>query len=101
MKRGRIFLLFIFPIFLYSSQLEILNLARDVKLYEKNEWKALLHYNNGLNIKDKKFIISKKFSLQNELYMTIEGFYISKENKLFDDSDFIYLHSKAADLEGC
>lgn len=76
----RIFLLFIFPVLLYSSQQEILKTANDLKLYEKNEWKALLHYNVGLNILDNAFIISKDFSLKNELNSTINGFYFSKDN---------------------
>jgi len=79
MKR-RIFLLFIFPVFLYSSQQEILKSANNLKLYEKNEWKALLHYNGNLNITDKTFILSNPFSLENELNTTINSFFIPKEN---------------------
>jgi hypothetical protein len=76
----RFFLLFIFPILLYSSQQETLKIATDLKLYKKNEWKALLHYNGNLNITDKTFILSKVFSLENELNSTIKGFYSPEEN---------------------
>lgn len=76
----RFFLLFFFPILLYSSQEKILNKANNLKLYEKNEWKALLHYNGSFNIKDKKFILSQSFSLKNELITTIKYFYTSQEN---------------------
>jgi hypothetical protein len=76
----RFFLLIITPIFLYSSQLDVLNLANKLQLYEKNEWKALLHYNRNLNIIDNKFILSKVFSLENELNATIVGFYAPAEN---------------------
>ncbi len=76
----RFFLLFFFPILLYSSQEKILNKANNLKLYEKSEWKALLHYNGSFNIKDKKFILSQSFSLKNELITTIKYFYTSQEN---------------------
>lgn len=76
----RFFLLFIFPILLYSSQQETLTKANNYKLYEQNEWKALLHYNGNLNITDNQFILSKDFSLKNELNITINGFYLPKEN---------------------
>lgn len=76
----RFFLLFFFPILLYSSQEKILNKANNLKLYEKNEWKALLHYNGSFNIKNKKFILSQSFSLKNELITTIKYFYTSQEN---------------------
>ncbi len=76
----RFFLLFFFPILLYSSQEKILDKANSLKLYEKNEWKALLHYNGSFNIKNKKFILSQSFSLKNELITTIKYFYTSQEN---------------------
>lgn len=76
----RFFLLFIFPILLYSSQQDTLQQANNLKLYEKNEWKALLHYNGSLNITDKTFILSDNFSSENELNSTIIGFYTPKEN---------------------
>jgi len=79
----RFILLFIFPVFLYSSQQELLRKTNFLKLYQKNEWKALLHYDNGLKINDKKYILSKKFSLKNELDATIKSFY-DKEEKYKD-----------------
>lgn len=78
----RFFLLFIFPLVLFSSQQETIKKANTLKLYEKNEWKALLHYNGSLNIKDKRFILSEKFSLRNELKSTIESFYSPPKNYL-------------------
>ena len=76
----RFFLLLIFPFFLHSSQQEVSKKANNLKLYEKNEWKALLHYNKSLNITDKSYILSDDFSLSNELNSTINSFYIQKEN---------------------
>jgi hypothetical protein len=76
----RFFLLFSIPILLYASQSEILNKSNSKKLYNKNEWKALLHYDNKLNILDNNFIFSNKnFSLKNELNSTIKSFYAKKE----------------------
>ena len=40
----RFFLLFTIPILLYTSQENTIISAEQNKLYEKNEWKALLHY---------------------------------------------------------
>jgi len=80
MINRRIFLLFISPVFLFSSQLETLNLANELEIYKKTEFKALLHYNQKLNIEDKKFINSDDFSLKNELNATIHGFYEPQKN---------------------
>ena len=71
----RFFLFFFIPILLYSSQEDAVKLALQKKLYEKNEWKALLNYNNGFNVTDKRFLISKQSSLKNELIATIKAFY--------------------------
>lgn len=76
------FLLIVCPLLLYSSEAEILQKANVLKLYEKNEFRALLHYNNNLNIKDKKFILSENFSLQNELNSTIKAFYTPEKHYL-------------------
>jgi len=62
-----------------SNEHNIIKLANHLKLYETNQWKSLLNYHNKLNIKDKKFILSKNFSLKNELDDTIRGFYIPKK----------------------
>jgi len=67
-----ILLVFIMATTLFSNEHDIVKLANHLKLYETNQWKSLLHYNNQLNIKDKKFIISKNFSLKNELDDTIK-----------------------------
>ena len=72
----RFILLIILPILLYSSEKEVLQKANHLKVYEKNEWKSLLHFNNGLNITDKAFILSNDFSLKNELDTTISAFYL-------------------------
>ncbi len=71
----RFFLLCFIPILLYSSQEDTVIFAIQNKLYEKNEWKALLHYNNGFKVTDKKFLLSKNHSLKNELIATIKAFY--------------------------
>lgn len=76
----RLFLLFIFPILLYSSEQEILRTANNLKLYEMNEWKALLHFSGALNIEDSAFVLSNNFSLKNELNSTVKGFYTRQEN---------------------
>jgi len=75
-----LFLLIVPSIVLYSSQEKVLDKANALKLYEKNEWKALLHYKKTLNIKDKAFILSENFSLNNELNATIKSFYTPKQN---------------------
>lgn len=73
-------LLIIFPTIIYSSELNILNLAKERNLYEKVEWKSLLHFKDGLNIKDKKFILSlDDFSLENEMKKTIQGFFYDEK----------------------
>ncbi len=69
------FLLCIFPILLFSSQGDTVKLAQKTKIYKKNAWKALLHYNNDFKVTDKKFLLSKNHSLRNELISTIEAFY--------------------------
>jgi hypothetical protein len=72
----RIALLFMLPIFLYSSPLEVISLAKSSKLYENNEWKALLHFGGNLKINDPKFILSyDTFSLEKELELTIEALF--------------------------
>ncbi|MDP2893393.1 MAG: DUF4105 domain-containing protein [Sulfurimonas sp.] len=76
----RLFLLFFLNNIAFASELEVLKLANELKIYDKTEWKALLHYNQKLNIKDKNFISSDKFSLKNELELTIGGFYEPKNN---------------------
>ncbi|WP_419673205.1 hypothetical protein [Aliarcobacter butzleri] len=43
--------------FLYSSDLKVISSANKLKLYEKNEWKSLLHFKDELNIKDNNFIV--------------------------------------------
>lgn len=80
MINGRIFLLFILPIFGFCSELETIKLANKLEIHKKTEFKALLHYNQNLNIRDKNFINSDNFSLKNELDATIHGFYEPKEN---------------------
>lgn len=67
--------LIICPILLFSSQGDTVKLAEQTKLYEKNEWKSLLHYDNDFKVTDKKFLLSKNHSLKNELVSTIEAFY--------------------------
>ncbi len=76
----RRFILLFVPILLFSSQQTIFKNIEKSKLYEKNEWKALLHYNNHFNITDTKFIINKTESLKNEMIATIKSFYFSKKN---------------------
>ncbi len=71
----RFFFLITLPILLYSSQENIIILAKNNKLYEKNEWKALLHYDNSFKINDTKFFLSKKHTLKNELIATLKAFY--------------------------
>lgn len=74
----RFFLLFILPVFLFASNNEVVNNAVKLKLFEKNEWKALLHYSdNNFDIIDANFIVSNKKSLKDELVKTINSFYIS------------------------
>ncbi|MDD5371795.1 MAG: DUF4105 domain-containing protein [Sulfurimonas sp.] len=75
----RFFLLFIAPIILYASQQDVLKLANELQIFNKKEWKALLHYNQELNIYDENFTNIEKFSLKNELELTINGFYEPKE----------------------
>ncbi|MBL0686828.1 MAG: DUF4105 domain-containing protein [Sulfurospirillum sp.] len=60
---------------MYSSQEDTVNLALQNKLFEKNEWKALLHYDNSFKVTDKKFLASKDLSLENELIFTIKALY--------------------------
>ena len=79
MKKIRILLLFI-PIFLYPSQQTTLDLLIQNKIYEKNEWKALLHYSNGLSIENSQYILSKNFSLQAEMEADIKAFYLKSDN---------------------
>jgi len=67
--------LIICPILLFSSQGDTVKLAEQTKLYEKNEWKSLLHYDNDFKVTDKKFLLSKNHSLKNELISTIKAFY--------------------------
>jgi len=43
-------------------------------LYNSNQWKALLHYDNKFQITDKNFYISKKPSLKNEFFADIKAF---------------------------
>lgn len=75
----RFFLLIIFVTELFSNKLEIIEIAKQNKLYERIEWKSLLHFNNKLNIIDEKFITSSiDFSLKNELESTINGFFKEK-----------------------
>ena len=84
MIRG-FFLLFIYTL-LYSSQQETIKLLKYNKIYNKNEWKALLHYNNGLNIYDNKYILSENFSLKNEMQADIKAFYL-KSNHFININD--------------
>jgi len=70
-----LFLLLVLSMILYSSQEDTINLILEKKLYNKNEWKALLHYDNGFKVTDKKFLLSKNSSLKNELTSTIKAFY--------------------------
>lgn len=72
----RFFLLIIISSFLYSSDLNIISITNKLKIYEKNEWKSLLHFRDELNIKDESFIVSSNnFSLKNEMEQTIKGFF--------------------------
>ncbi len=74
------FLLVIFlPLIAFSSESEILKLSNELKIYDKTEWKALLHYDQALNKNVRSFINSENFSLENELRITINGFYQPKE----------------------
>lgn len=67
--------------FLYSSDLKVISSANKLKLYEKNEWKSLLHFKDELNIKDNNFILSiNNFSLKNEMEQTIQGFFEPQSN---------------------
>jgi len=75
-----IYLCFLLPLFAFASKSELFKLANELKIYDKTEWKALLHYNKSLNIKDKNFIGSDEFSLKDELEFTIKGFYEPKNN---------------------
>ncbi|MDQ7066827.1 MAG: hypothetical protein Q9M40_01830 [Sulfurimonas sp.] len=70
-----LFLLLIFPIFLYSSSENIQKLAKQKELYKTNEWKSLLHYDDGFKVVDSNFLLSQNHSLKNELEATINGFY--------------------------
>ena len=72
----RFFLLIAISSFLYSSDLNVISIANKLKIYEKNEWKSLLHFRDELNIKDERFIVSSNnFSLKNEMEQTIKGFF--------------------------
>lgn len=71
----KIFLfLLLFVSTLFSSS-KIVEQALALKLYEKNEWKALLHYEDGYYTQDKNFIISVGQTPQEELSQTITGFF--------------------------
>jgi len=61
--------------FSFATESEVISKARELKLYKKLEWKSLLHFRKGLDIQDPSFILSKKFSLENELIATIKAFY--------------------------
>jgi len=74
MKRCILLLLFIYT-FAHASESELISQAKELKLYEKTEWKALLHFRNHLDIQDSSFILSRDFSLKNELVATIKAFY--------------------------
>ncbi|MCB4776008.1 MAG: DUF4105 domain-containing protein [Sulfurovum sp.] len=68
-------LTYIFSTVLCALSTETMLLINKNKLYEKNEWKVLLHYDNGFKVNDKKFLISDSPSLKNELVATIKAFY--------------------------
>lgn len=70
-----LFLLLVFSMLLHASQEDVIRLALQKKLYNKNEWKALLHYDNSFKVTDKKFLLAKNPSLRNELISTIKAFY--------------------------
>lgn len=68
-------------VFSYAfSSSNVLNKAIDLKLYDKNEWKALLHYENGFYTQDKKFILSEGETPKAELIATIDGFFKDQSN---------------------
>lgn len=71
----RFFLFLVYPILLFSSQEDAVKLAQKTKIYKKNEWKALLHYDNDFKVTDKKFLLNKNLSLKSELISTIKSFY--------------------------
>lgn len=72
----KFFFLCLIPILLYASQEDTVIRATQNKLYKKNEWKALLHYDDDFKVTDKKFLISdEEHSLKNELIATIQAFY--------------------------
>ena len=81
----RIFLL-ILPLTLFCSEYAIVKQANEAKLYEKNEWLALLHSDGGKSsIEDKKFILSKIFSPKDELQATIKALF--EEPALYRDKN--------------
>lgn len=72
----RRFFLLILPLALFCSEHVVLRQAKEAKLYEKNEWLALLHSDREKSsIEDKKFILSKSFSPKKELEATIRAFF--------------------------
>ena len=70
----KIFLLFFFTFSLYAS-VSTVEQALQKELYNKNEWKALLHYENNFYIKDKKFLLDAAKTPKEELIATINNFY--------------------------
>jgi hypothetical protein len=77
------FFFFLFFHFLYSQKLtssDIINLALKKKLYKKNTFKILLFNDNKFYIEDKKFYLSGKKSLKEELIADIKGFFKDKND---------------------
>ena len=76
----RVTLLIILLLTLTNASDEVFKKVDELELYKKTQWKALLHFNDYLNIHDPKFILSEKFSLRNELRANIQSFYKEKES---------------------
>jgi len=60
------FFLFFFLSYLYAINYSV--------IYNSYKWKALLHYDNKFNIKDKNFYISKTPTLKKEFFATLNAF---------------------------
>lgn len=82
----RRFFLLIFPVLLFSSELELIKKVNEAKLYQKKEWLALLHADEEKSaIYDNQFILSKPFSPKNELDTTLKAFF--KQSKSYSNID--------------
>jgi hypothetical protein len=75
-----LFLLSFFLLHKLSANVDIVESALALKIYEKNEWKALLHYEDSYHTTDKKFILSSDKTPQQELITTIQQFHIDQNS---------------------